>query len=410
MLLFSKIKASALQMVLVVAVIIVILLFAFISLMYFQKRVALKHSNYTESIYSNHQVFEYLKTTDIPFGKTDSITLFSNESISLITKKQWGIFELLGVETKRNKELFNQIALVGESNLRRKALYLKNNNQQLILVGNTTITGDVVLPRLGVNSGNIGGVSYNKEKFIYGEIGQSETEIPAIINKKNITSFLNSYANDTIAFFDLKEDMTLNNSFTKKTQVFQRNGVVDIVTSSLIGNIIIESDTLIRVDRSTILKNVILIAPRIEILKGFKGSVQAFATENILIEENVQLEYPSSLVLFNDKVNGKIHVSESSTVKGVISYFSNSLKSNYNSQILLDTKSIVQGEVYCQGNLELKGEVTGSVYTNSFIVHQQGGIYINHIFNGGINSEKLPKQYAGLFFSNSSKSVAKWLD
>lgn len=410
MFLFSKIKASALQMVLVVSVIIVILLFAFISLIYFQKRVALKHSNYTESVYANHQVFDYLKAADIPFGKTDSIALFLDKSTASIIKKQWGVFELLIVETKKNKEAFKQVALLGGNNPTRKSLYLKNNNQQLILVGNTHIKGNVALPNLGVNSGNIGGVSYNKEKFIYGDRVQSEREIPAIINKKNISSFLSSYSKDSVVFFDVKEELFLRSSFTEKTQVHQRNGAIDIVNSTLIGNFIIESDTLIRVSATSVLQDVILIAPRVEISNGFKGSVQVFATKNIIIEKNSQLEYPSSLVLFNNENNGGINLSKGSTVKGVISYFSNSVKSNYNAQILLGTKSVVSGEVYCQGNLELKGEVIGSVYTNSFIVHQSGGTYINHIFNGSIDSEKLPNQYAGLSFSNSSKSVAKWLE
>jgi cytoskeletal protein CcmA (bactofilin family) len=409
MFLFSKIKASALQMVLVVSVIIVILLFAFISLMYFQKRVAIKHSNYTDSVYSNHQVFDYLKAADIPFGKTDSIALFLGKSTASITKKQWGVFELLIVETKKNKETFKQVALLGGNNPTKKALYLKNNDQQLILVGNTRIKGNVALPSLGVNSGNIGGVSYNKEKFIYGDRVQSEREIPAIINKKNISSFLSSYSKDSVVFFDVKEELFLRNSFTKKTQVHQINGAINLVNSKLIGNIIIESDTLIRVSATSVLQDVILIAPRVEISGGFKGNVQIFATKNIIIEKNSQLEYPSSLVLFNDQNNGGINLSKGSTVKGIISYFSNSEKSNYNAQILLDTKSVVFGEVYCQGNLELKGEVTGSVYTNSFIVHQSGGTYINHIFNGSIDSEKLPNQYAGLSFVKSSKSVAKWL-
>jgi len=407
MFLFKKIKASALQMVLVVAVIIVILLFAFISLMYYQKKVAIKHSNFSESIYENHQVFNYLKKANIPYGLIDSLDVFSNVTI---TKKQWGFFELISVKTKKNRELFEQIALIGESNTDKKALYLKNNNQQLFLVGNTKITGDAVLPRLGVNTGNIAGVSYNKKKLIYGKIEQSETKLPSLKNKEKVLSFLTSYRNDSLERFDLEEGVIAHRSFIKKTLTHKRNGVVNIVNSSLIGNIIIESDTLIRVHASSKLQDVILIAPKIEILNNFKGNVQIFATEKILIGKNSQLAYPSSLLLLDDKAKGTIHISKSSIIKGVISYLSNSKTANYTSQILADNESIIFGEVYCQGNFELRGSVNGAVYTNNFIVNQSGGTYINHIFNGVINSEKLSKEYAGLIFSNSSKSVAKWLN
>ncbi len=407
MFLLKKIKASALQMVLVVAVIIVILLFAFISLMYYQKRVAIKHANYSKSIYENHQVFDYLNQTDIPYGLTDSLDIFSNVSI---TKKQWGIFELVSVKTKKNKESFEQIALIGERNIHKRALYLKNNNQQLILVGNTIIKGNVALPRLRVNSGNIAGISYNKDRLIYGDIAQSEEKLPAIKNTEKVYSFLTSYLNDSIKSFDLEEGANKHWSFTKKTLVHRRNGVVDIVHSNLYGHIIIESDTLIRVHSSSQLQDVILIAPRIEILPNFKGSLQVFATDTIKIGENSQLAYPTSLMLLDNKNKGTIQISKSSTIKGIISYLSNSETTSHTSQILLDNTSVVFGEVYCQGNIELRGQVNGAIYTNGFIVNQFGGIFINHIFNGGINSDKLTKEYAGLFLSDSFKSVAKWLN
>ena len=416
MLWFKKIKASALQMVLVISVIILILLFAFISLVYIQKRTQIKNTNYKESIYTNQQVFKSLKLVSIPFGVTDSKDNFSfSNSESTIKKKQWGVFELMHVKTKINKEAFEHIALMGSSDSKRKALYLRDNKQQLIVVGNTTIIGDVVIPSRGVNGGNIGGVSYNKEKHIYGNIAQSEINIPPILTKKNIENFVNTYSNDSISYFELEESISKTQSFTKKILAHRRNGVIDIVNTSLTGNIIIESDTLIRVHASSKLENVILIAPRIEIKSGFKGSLQAFATKNILVKKNSNLSYPTSLVLFDHSkqdrnVNSQIHISDGAIVKGLLGYFTNVKKMNHKSQVFLDTKSKIVGEVYCLGNIELKGSVIGSVYTNSFIANQSGSIYINHIYNGTINSGKLPPQFSGLSFKNSLKTVAKWLD
>ncbi|WP_418637464.1 hypothetical protein [Winogradskyella sp.] len=409
MFLYTRIKSSALQMVLVVSVIIVILLLSFISLLFFQKRISEKHNNYSESVYANQQAFEYAKIAQIPYGKTDSIRLLSNRASTSIVKKQWGAFELLAIETTNNKEQFIQIALLGEKAPSKRAIYLTDNNQQLILVGNTTIVGDALLPRLGVNSGNISGLTYQNKKFIYGNIGQSEGVMPLVINKKEMFSFLKTYAEETVDFFELKESVSLENSFQNKTFVHQNNGVIDLVNANLIGNIIVESDSLIRVTASANLHDVVLVAPRIEILNGVKGNFQAFATERIIVNNNVQLDYPSSLILFNDKATGKISISKDTTVKGVVGYFSDSEETNYEAQVLLEAKASVYGSVYCQGNMELRGEVIGSVYTNSFVVHEFGGIYINHIFDGHINSEKLPKQFVGFSYGHSLKNIAKWL-
>lgn len=412
----QKIKASALQMVLVISVIIIILLFAFISLIYIQKRIQIKNTNYKESIYTNQQVFKSLKHATIPFGITDSVAMHSsNNSVSTIKKKQWGMFELLYVKTKIYKENFEHIALIGSSQSKRNALYLRDNKQPLIVVGNTTITGNAVIPSRGVNGGNIAGVLYNKEKFIYGNIAQSETKLPVILTQKNIKNFVNSYGNDSIGYFQLEESISKRQSFTKKTLVYRKNAVIDIVNTSLIGNIIIESDTLIRVHASSKLQDVILIAPNIEIKSGFNGSLQAFATKNISVKKNSVLNYPTSLTLFDQSkqdtnVNTQIHLSEGTVVKGLLGYFTNAKKMNHKSQVIIEKKSVIVGEVYCLGNVELKGSVNGSVYGNSFIANQSGGIYVNHIYDGTINSEKLPVQFSGFSFNNSSKSVAKWVD
>jgi len=409
MFLFKKIKASTLQLVLVVAVIIVILLFAFISLMYYQQKAAIKQSNYTENIYKNHQVYAYLKNVDIPYGHTDTLDFFTNVSVK---KKQWGCFELLSVKTNTNKASFEQIALMGAANTTKNALYLKNNNQQLILVGNTKITGNTALPNVGVNSGYINGISYAKNKLIYGEIMHSESKLPFLKNKEKIHTFLARYAQDSIGTFDLEDGSIHRQSFTKNTLVHKNNGPIDIVHTNLIGNIIIASDTLIRVHANSKLQDVILIAPKIEILPNFNGNIQAFATEKILIHEKSQLAYPSALILLDHskKSIGTIDISKETTFKGVLSYLSNSDSANYAAQIRTATDTEIFGEVYCEGNFELRGQVYGAVYTHNFMVNHKGTIYINHLFNALINSEKLSKNYAGLEFNTPIKSVAKWLN
>lgn len=412
MLLLRKIKASSLQMVLVVSVIILLLLFAFISLVYIQKRISVKHANFKESVYLNHQVFDYLKSNNIPFEKTGKVDFFtSNNQEVIVTKKQWGIFELFNVTSKINHESFHKKALMGYANRNRNALYLSNKFQPLIVVGNTMIKGNAVLPSRGVNSGNIAGVSYNKSKFVYGNISQSQATLPQIFNKEKVEKFLTTYTQDTIEYFDINTVDFLQNSFEKKTKVFQKNGIVELFQTTLRGNIIIESDSIIKVGNSATLEDIVLIAPTVEIAEGFKGSVQVFATKKIGISKNCNLNYPSSLVVFDEDEKGMIKMSESSNVKGIIGYFKrNSKKETYKPNVLLEKSSVLSGELYSMGNIELRGKVNGSVYANSFIVNQSGSVYMNHIYNGTIDLENLPMQYVGLYMRGGTKSVAKWVD
>ena len=60
-------------------------------------------------------------------------------------------------------------------------------------------------------------------------------------------------------------------------------------------------------------------------------------------------------------------------------------------------------------NIELKGSVFGTVYTNNFIAKQFGGVYVNHIYNGIINAKKLPRQFSGLQIEKESNAIVKWV-
>ena len=64
-----KIKAGAIQYVLVMSVIVIIVLFAFISLVFLQQKVRLKSEVYKETIQSSYLAFDYLNQAEIPYGE-----------------------------------------------------------------------------------------------------------------------------------------------------------------------------------------------------------------------------------------------------------------------------------------------------------------------------------------------------
>ena len=181
------------------------------------------------------------------------------------------------------------------------------------------------------------------------------------------------------------------------------------------GNIVLVSTSKIRVFPTASLEHVILIAPEVVIESSFKGSLQVFSTKKIEVKNTVKLNYPSGLTVIEgslnqDEKNEKIIIRNGADVRGVILYHNKDKKSDYNTQVLIEGNSKVKGEVFCNKNLELQGTVEGYVYTNSFIARQFGGVYINHIYNGKIDSKAIPEQYTGLFIGEINPTVAKWID
>ena len=197
------------------------------------------------------------------------------------------------------------------------------------------------------------------------------------------------------------------------------NTELNLFNVKFIGNIIIQSKIKIKVSASTVLKDVILIAPEIEIEATTKGVFQAIATENITVGKNCELKYPSALVILaedsieeNDSQENKkqhIFIDENTIVKGMVCYFQDTTNNKFEPQIILTENTTIEGFVYCEQQLELLGNVYGSMYTSGFITKQFGSVYQNHIYNGTISSTKLLNEYVGFPFENLESKVVKWL-
>lgn len=422
---FKKIKAGALQYVLVISVIIAIIIFAFISLVYLQQRMSIKHQFTKDAIANVQMGFNYLKQKKIPYNVETSISFSDNEeSVTTIIKKHWGIFDLAIVSSKIKNEFFQKVGLLGLQNPKRDALFLKDNNNRLLLVGKTKITGNVTLPKQGVRTGNISGESYYGTQLIYGSIKASTNSLPKIKNIEYLKGFYKNYFTDNIENFELEEELKLHQSFTENTLLYEAVNPIILQNTSLSGNIIISSNTSITVKSSAILEDIILIAPKISVEENTQGNFQAIAEKSIQVASNCTLNYPTALILLEEDNNTHqnlnqqqkikreipIHIDKNSQVKGMIIYYSDNKTSNYKTQIQIDEKSSITGEVFCSKNLELQGTVFGSVYTNNFIIRKSGGVYVNHLYNGVINSKVLPIQYVGIQLNNESNSVAKWVD
>lgn len=339
-------------------------------------------------------------------------------SKTTIFKTHWGVFDLIKVNSQIKNESFQKLALVGGYNNLKSALYLEDRNRPLVLVGNTIIRGNVSLPKSGAKRGNISGHAYHGAQLIYGNINQSSTQLPNFSNinyLKNIKE--NIYNNDSLEFIHINEDQRLVNSFIKPTKIYRQNNRIDLDYIQLTGNFIIESDTLIRVHKTAALHDIILVAPKIEIDEDVQGNFQVIATQKIDVGANSKLSYPSALLLIdenllqtNSKKNiSQIVINDNVEVKGLVCYLSSDSKNNYQAQIKIEENASVIGEVYCNQNIELKGEVTGSVYTKGFTANQNGSVYQNHIYNGKIIVDDLPKQYSGFLFEGLPKQIVQWV-
>lgn len=413
---FKKLKAGALQLVTYISVVIALLLGCFILLIHTQNQFKAKSFVLTQTIQDCDKGISYALHNSTNTKDSITLNLDTNSSISL-QSEYWGTFKKISVVSKRKHIRFIKTAFIGSQRPKEKnALYLKDHNQPLVLVGNTVINGSTHLPKAGVRSGNISGQSYNREKLVDGSI-KIIKQFPKLNfqHRSYIQNIQQYYASkNTKGATRIRTGDVIINSFSNPTEVYVSYEDIYLSNISVRGNIIIQSYSKILVDKTAILKDVILIAPKIELRDAVKGEFQAFANDKIIVGNNCNLEYPSALVLtkkYTDPIKPEhfIKIDSQSKVKGNIMILGRKDDQNYNPQIIIEPNATVFGEIYSELTVELKGKVYGTVYANGFTTRANGSNYQNHLLNAEINSKKLSNEYIGLPIINTKKGIAKWL-
>lgn len=343
-----------------------------------------------------HLVFDNLLAINYGAASTENKQFFLyhiNGDTSRITVRNWGVFKMINAVTFHKNSSVQKTALSGNSGLYSYAtIYLPDNKQALKVCGDTKISGTFHGSDRGIERGHISGKNYIHDELIYGEIKQSEKFLPELNESvKNLT--IESFISDVEKIEMPRKDSVF--TFDKQTSLVSSVEPI-VIENKLKGNIIIHSFESILVKETAQLEHVILIAPSVTFEKGFHGKVQVVAHEQVLMEENVILSYPSTIVL-NEIRENSLHIPRgiymkagSMLVGGVLMV---SQKPDFRKPLELKIENaVVGGLIYNYGDTEIKGKIHGYTYTNSFTARIGGGEYKNHLIDAEISSKELPKE------------------
>jgi len=409
------VKAGALLYAIFITFIISVLAGIFLlSVYYNQVQIAhlLKESELTDDISSAANIYLASKN----FSKT-TIDLFEDgEHLVKVSTSKWGLFDIASFSSEWRHINISEKLLIG-SNVpvdERISLYYSNASDKLTLCGNTLINGNVFVPNRNVERGYIEGKGYNKEELIYGQIGMAENYLPKL--NSTIADLFKSFKSgkfdldfETFSFYNYIEsaDKIVENSFDNQTMVlFSENDIK--IEGSLSGNIIIISKGDIDILNTANLHDVIVYGENIKIESGFTGSLQSFATNNIVLEDDCSVLHPSVLCI-SGKDDLNISIGKNSKIFGDVILL-NTVESK-NSKLLSEKGSIMQGVIYSNCKVEPRGSVYGTLYCNNLELTTKSSTYSGYLMDAEIDVSKLSEVYIGsnILFENEFKGRIKVL-
>jgi hypothetical protein len=417
----NKVSGNTLVVTIIVALIIALLCSSLVLLAYYNRHTQIT-ANIEHRLRTNLQSATAIVLADTGWhGNTgsDTIDLYDEQKDSVIIRERpWGLFEAVSVTAFSNRfsqqsRYFTGAPLTGYM---EGCLYLADHRRSLYVSGSTTLTGNAYLSKAGISPSYIYPRVYNNDRLIYGNIKNSKEKLPAL--NTDIISYLyeqrvNVQQSDEQRELIFSPGDTLRQSFSGTGLFFYSKDPVMLNNLAITGQVKIQSDTLIEVSATVSLEDVILIAPIIRFANGFTGSVQAIATDSLVLGANCRLTYPSALVLLKKPgitTQNVVKVGAHAVMDGIILTVCDSTDV-YKTYVELHKESLIRGVVYVSGFISMQGKVHGTVLTDYFIHRSGSAVYENHLVDVELNRKKMSEHFvtSPVFTGFAGKEIIKWL-
>jgi hypothetical protein len=410
------VKAAALYIVILVALLIAIICASLLSIAFFY-RIEVQKARRIERLSNNMEsgLAILLASDSIGGDSLKVMDLYGTQEDSLLLgKDSWGIYDLNIIKAFLLKDTLKHVFFSGSLFSDSSAVYLADEDRPLLLGGSTLISGNAEIPLSGVRAAYVEGKPYVNKKLINGKTKNSARDLPPL-NKRLINQVINFFQKDGDKLPDLD---TLENSFFNRTIIYSLDqDDCDLKSKSFSGKLILISDSTITIRAGTALKDIQIFAPSIIVENGFKGVCQLFAKDSIIIGKNCEFQYPSFAGVFkpeNGAVQPKVSLGEGSRFSGLLFTYEKE-RSNLQTLISIAKDCIVKGQVYAYGYIKLDKSVSiqGKVYTTRFIMQTPATLYENYLIDVTIDRKALNKYYlsSSMFrLKNEEQKVLKWLN
>lgn len=415
-------KASALGISIIISLVIALLCGALLMHHHFQKLVVLRYELKERLANNANSGIQYLLSdqSEIPLNGSEIFDLYDLglDSVKLF-RKFWGAYEVIGAHSFCKNNYHSVQAVIGSGPTLpndRVGFYMADKRKALIVSGKTSLSGKTFVAKEGIKKGSIEGKNYVGDQFNFGKGNLSSRELPPIrqditgLMEKKLTGVFD--VSDSLIYYSSISDSIINN-FQNNTLIVKSDSDLTIGQIYANGNVIFYSPTKVFVAPDAVLKNVLVLAPQIEIGIGFHGQAQFFASNSIVINENVILEYPSTVALLSkqsalDEGFG-ISIFDKCKISGSVIAISNDIEAKQPG-ITIGDDFYMEGEIYAAGILDLRGAVRGSVWCDKTVVDTKSGYYENHLLNVEIDPTLLSKHFLGSsFFDVKERSILQWL-
>ena len=403
------IPASVLATVLVVCMLMLLVVLSVMSLWYIEltlKYQSEQRERYRAHIESAFVLYALDSTLTERLREDRTYLLYEGDSSSRVqyTSGKWGLYEVVTVKVRNGTRGTRMFGKRREGKY-GTTLFLPEDGRTLSLAGKTYVKGDARIPRNGIVYTQVRSVFFGGEKVDAGSIKQSPEEFP-FPEKEYVDGIRELFSLDGYPL--LAGNEYLHRSFTDSLLCFETGEYLSGV--DMRGRVILYTPGELFLERDNRLENLIVVARKVEIAAGFQGSLQVFARDSILLEDEVRLSPGSGLWGSGENDRRLIRLGKYCEVNGYIIVSGHDEESEVPSANYFQSKSSrVRGLVYVDGIAEVHGVVSGSLYARSSYYFAPEGFYSGILYDVALLETSLVS-YPFWMGKNYERKEVKWVD
>ncbi|WP_454880742.1 hypothetical protein [Sphingobacterium detergens] len=405
-------KAAALYLVLVISLIVSIILGSLIYLAFFYRDQDAKFTRKEKIRQQVEAGFSLATSRNFPYVLDSTLTNVLQEGDSVyISKYEWGLYDIAVVRASLRQDSLLKNALLGNFATDSTVLYITDEDRPVSVSGETVIKGVAFLPKSGIRPSYVDGEYFKGNKdIVEGKSKDSDRQMQPLNSDR--VKYLQALAKrDSSIETLLPTGATTRNPFHLKTAKYKLIMGQSQLGDSILGNIQLVSDTTITIPASAVLQDVVVVAPCIRIEKGFTGAAQFFARDSLILEDDVSLQYPSTVaVIGEDGKNINIRIGNNCKVMGTVLLYEPK-RSDMPPSASFGKDCLIQGDLIVYGLLDYsKGmQVYGRTACYRFLYKSPSSMYENFLVNIKFDQSKLSPHFlhSFLMISDPKKQLNK---